>query len=151
MLQPDIDIDKDALDALLENHTITSPPNHIDSIFVDAVDLKVLRKEHARVLAEWFEEREDLQRQVGVLKQEALDLKLAFGINPYKVTSREEIKQRQEDIQGWVENAVEILKYIEEQSRKDTMVVVGAPIREVVCNSLNAYCKKFLKNGQFPD
>ena len=117
----------------------------------DKEDLEVLKKEHARVLAEWFEEREDLQRQVSVLKQEVLELKLALGIDPYKVTSREEIKQRQEDIRDWVENAVEILKYIEEQSRKDTMVVVGAPVREVVCNSLNAYCKKFLKNRQFPD
>ena len=50
----------------------------------DKEDLEVLKKEHARLLAAWFEEREGLQRQVGVLKQEVLELKLALGIDPYK-------------------------------------------------------------------
>jgi hypothetical protein len=38
--------------------------------------------------------------------------------------------------------AAEILKHIEEQSRQSVTVVVGAPLREAVCNCLNSILKK---------
>ena len=46
------------------------------------------------------------------------------------------------DLQNNLTEAGEVLKYIEEQSRKNTVVVVGAPQREAIIQCLNSICEK---------
>lgn len=54
----------------------------------------------------------------------------------------EDLHKKIVDLQNNLTEAGKVLKYIEEQSRKNTVVVVGAPLREAVCNCLNSICEK---------
>lgn len=61
----------------------------------------------------------------------------------------EELKLRREEtimqcelLKQDLAKAAEVLKYFEEQSRHKVLIVVGAPLREAICVSLNGICEK---------
>lgn len=92
-----------------------TPPEDLKAIKKDYMKLA---DEHKRVLGEWYKDCEELHKKI-------VDLS---NIN----------RELEQDLL----KAKEVLQHIEEQSRKNTMVVVGSPLREAVCNCLDSICQK---------
>jgi hypothetical protein len=85
-----------------------------------------------------LEHERDRLRQLLVADSERVDAYLGV------CTERDEaIARRMETIMQCellkqdLAKAAEVLKHIEEQSRQNVTVVVGAPLREAICNCLN--------------
>lgn len=76
------------------------------------------KEENSRLLKEWYQDCELLHAQIADL----------HNIN--------------NELESELLKAKEVLQYIEEQSRNNMTVVVGAPLREVICNCLNSICEK---------
>lgn len=87
--------------------------------------LEKFKEEDSRLLKEWHQDRELLHAQIEELK-----------------LRREETIMQCELLKQDVAKAAELLKHIEEQSRNNMTIVVGAPLREVICNCLNSICEK---------
>ncbi len=83
--------------------------------------IEKFKEENSRLLKEWYQDCEMLHTQLSHLHNINRDLK-------------EELMK-----------AKEILQHIEEQSRTNVSLVVGAPLREAVCNCLNSICEKIDK------
>ena len=83
--------------------------------------IQKFKEENKRILNEWYQDYELLQAQLTDL----------HNIN----------KELEEELL----KAKEVFKYIEEQSRHSSMMVVGAQLREAVCNCLNGICEKLNK------
>lgn len=86
--------------------------------------IEKFKAENTRILNEWYKDCEQLHAQIEELK-----------------LRREETIMQCELLKQDLAKAAEVLKYIEEQSRQSVTVVVGAPLREAVCNCLNNICK----------
>jgi hypothetical protein len=102
-----------------------------------------LRREETIMQCELYKQERDRLRQLLVADSERVDAYLGV------CTERDEaIARRMETIMQCellkqdVAKAAELLKHIEEQSRNNMTIVVGAPLREVICNCLNSICEK---------
>jgi DNA anti-recombination protein RmuC len=80
--------------------------------------IEKFKAENNRILNEWYKDCELLHTQLADL----------HNIN----------KELEQDLA----KAAEVLKHIEEQSRHNVSVVVGAPLREAVCSCLDNICEK---------
>ena len=84
--------------------------------------LQSLKKEYDQVLDEWYTTPADCMGQW------------------YR--DCEELNMKIVDLQNDLAKVGEVLQHIEEQSRKNTTVVVGAPLRETIINCLDSICQK---------
>jgi hypothetical protein len=82
-------------------------------------EIEKFKEENTRILNDWYKDCELLHKQIADL----------HNIN--KELEEELLKSK------------EILQHIEEQSRQSVTVVVGAPLREVICNCLDNIYEKF--------
>ena len=80
--------------------------------------IQKFKEEDSRLLREWYQDCELLHAQIADL----------HNIN--------------NELESELLKAKEVLQNIEEQSRNNMTVVVGAPLREVICNCLNSICEK---------
>jgi len=80
--------------------------------------IEKFKEEDSRLLREWYQDCELLHAQIADL----------HNIN--------------NELESELLKAKEVLQNIEEQSRNNMTVVVGAPLREVICNCLNSICEK---------
>jgi len=80
--------------------------------------IEKFKEEDSRLLREWYRDCELLHAQIADL----------HNIN--------------NDLESELLKAKEVLQHIEKQSRNNMTVVVGAPLREVICNCLNSICEK---------
>jgi chromosome segregation ATPase len=80
--------------------------------------IEKFKEEDSRLLREWYRDCEQLHAQISDL----------HNIN--------------NELESELLKAKEVLQHIEEQSRNSMTVVVGAPLREVICNCLNSICEK---------
>ena len=83
--------------------------------------IEKFKAENSRLLKEWYQDCELLHAQVTDL----------HNIN----------RELEEELL----KAKEVFKHIEEQSRHSSMMVVGAQLREAVCDCLNGICGKIDK------
>jgi cell division protein FtsB len=90
--------------------------------------IEKFKAENARILNEWYKDCELLHAQIEELK-----------------LRREETIMQCELLKQDLAKAAEVLKHIEEQSRKNVSIVVGSPLREAVCNCLDSICGKIDK------
>lgn len=90
---------------------------NMDFALIDQ-EIEKFKEENSRLLKEWYKDCELLHAQVADL----------HNIN----------KELEEELM----KAKEILQHIEYQSRHSISVVVGAPLRETICNCLNSICEK---------
>jgi len=94
---------------------VTSPSADPQAIKKDYMKLA---DEHKRILGEWYKDCEELHKKI-------VDL---HNIN----------RELEQDLL----KVKEVLQHIEEMSRHNVMVVVGAPLRESIINCLDSICKK---------
>ena len=80
--------------------------------------IEKFKEEDSRLLRDWYRDCEQLHAQISDL----------HNIN--------------NELESELLKAKEVLQNIEEQSRNNMTVVVGAPLREVICNCLNSICEK---------
>ena len=80
--------------------------------------LEKFKEEDSRLIREWYRDCELLHAQIADL----------HNIN--------------NELESELLKAKEVLQHIEKQSRNSMTVVVGAPLREVICNCLNSICEK---------
>jgi DNA phosphorothioation-dependent restriction protein DptG len=80
--------------------------------------IEKFKEENSRILNEWYQDCEVLHAQIADL----------HNIN----------KELEEELV----KAKEVLQHIKEQSRNSVNVVVGASLREVICNCLNSIREK---------
>jgi uncharacterized protein YPO0396 len=98
-------------------------------------EIEKFKAENNRILNEWYKDCELLHAQIADL----------HNINKELELRREETIMQCELLKQDLAKAAEVLKYIEEQSRQSVTVVVGAPLREAVCNCLDGICGKIDK------
>lgn len=80
-------------------------------------EIEKFKAENAKILNEWYKDCEVLHREIADL----------HNIN--------------KELENELLKAKEVLVHIEEQSRHNVSIVVGAPLREAVCNCLNNICE----------
>ena len=93
---------------------------------IECIRLEQVEADNTRILNEWYKDCELLHAQLADL----------HNIN----------KELEQDLI----KAAEVLKHIEEQSRQNVTVVVGAPLREAVCSCLDSICEKVDLSKIFP-
>jgi hypothetical protein len=85
----------------------------------ECIRLEQVEADNTRILNEWYKDCELLHAQLADLHHGHI------------------VELEQDLIK-----AAKVLKHIEEQSRQNVTVVVGAPLREAVCSCLDSICEK---------
>jgi glycerol-3-phosphate responsive antiterminator len=97
--------------------------------------IEKFKEENSSLLREWYQDCELLNAQIADL----------HNINKELELRREETIMQCDLLKQDLAKTTEVLKYIEEQSRHSSVMIVGAQLREAVCDCLNGICGKIDK------